>query len=109
MTVWSTSANRERLALMLAEAGILTALSVSIGVALGLPTLLYLEIYGIELSGVSGMSIMGVAMNSSWRAELSMAAVAGPVAALVAIVAVAVTYPALKAALIDPVRAIHHR
>ncbi|MBW2395756.1 MAG: FtsX-like permease family protein [Deltaproteobacteria bacterium] len=97
------------LGLMLAEAGIVTAISVAVGLALGLPTLLYLAIYGIELTSVAGLSIMGMAMDPHWRAEMSVGVVAAPVGALVAIVSVAVLYPALKAAWIDPVRAIYHR
>jgi ABC-type antimicrobial peptide transport system permease subunit len=93
---------------MLAEAVIVTALAIAVGVALGVPTLQYLAIYGIELTSVAGMSIMGIAMDPVWRAELSVAAVAAPLGALVAIVALAVAYPSLKAAFIDPVEAIHH-
>ncbi len=97
------------LGLMLAEAGILTAMAVVIGVALGIPTLWYLAVEGIELTGIAGMSMLGVAMDPVWRAELSLAAVFPPIGALVAIVALAVLYPSLKAAWIDPVRAIYHR
>lgn len=97
------------LGLMLAEAGILTAIAVVLGVALGIPTLLYLATYGIELTSIAGVSFMGMAMDSVWRADMSVGIVLAPIAALVAIVAVAVLYPSLKAAMIDPVRAIYHR
>ncbi len=97
------------LGLMLAEAGILTGLAVAAGVALGVPTLWYLSVHGIELTTVAGMSIMGIAMDPVWRADMSAPTVLAPVGALVAIVTVAVIYPSLKAALIDPVRAIYHR
>ena len=89
--------------------GIVTAIALLVGIALGIPTLIYLEVYGIELEGIGGLTLMGVAMESRWYGELSAAAVSGPVIALVVIVSLAVTYPALKAALIDPVRAINHR
>jgi putative ABC transport system permease protein len=52
--------------------------------------------------------VMGIAMDPVWRAELSVRAVAAPVWALLAIVALAVAYPALKAAWIDPIQAIRH-
>lgn len=97
------------LGLMLAEATILTGMAVVIGVALGLPTLLYLATSGLDLGSLGGMSVMGVAMNPIWYAELSVAVLAAPIGALVAIVAVAVLYPSMKAAWIDPVRAIQHR
>jgi ABC-type antimicrobial peptide transport system permease subunit len=96
------------LGLMLAEAAIVTGLAVAVGVVLGVPTLQYLAIHGIELTTIGGMSIMGIAMDPVWRAELSVGAVTAPVGALVVIVALAVAYPALKAAFIDPVEAIHH-
>ncbi|MCP3984224.1 MAG: ABC transporter permease [bacterium] len=95
--------------LVWAEAVILTAISVVVGLMLGVPTLLYLAIYGIELTSMAGVSVMGMAMDPMWRAELSIDVVVAPVGALVAIVSLAVVYPSLKAAWIDPVRAIYHR
>ncbi len=97
------------LGLMLAEATIVTGMAVLIGVSLGLPTLLYLANTGLDLGALGGMSVMGIAMNPIWYAELSVPVLTGPIFALIAIVAVAVLYPSMKAAWIDPVRAIHHR
>lgn len=97
------------LSLMVSEAAIVTAISVAAGIALGIPTLLYLENVGIELTGLDGMTLMGMAMDTRWRAEASLEVLVGPVLALLVIVALAVAYPAIKAAMIDPVRAIQHR
>jgi len=78
-------------------------------VALGVPTLYYLATEGVELTSLTGMSVMGVAMSPVWHADMSPATFGMPIGVLVLIVAIAVTYPALKAAFIDPVEAIHHR
>jgi ABC-type lipoprotein release transport system permease subunit len=97
------------LALMFAEALYTTAISILIGVALGAPTLYYLATVGVELSSLTGMSVMGIAMSTVWHADISAATFGVPIAVLTLIVFLAVIYPALKAALIDPVEAIHHQ
>jgi len=97
------------LGLMFAEALIVTSIAVAVGIALGAPTLYYLATEGVELTSLTGMSIMGVAMSPVWHADMRASTFAIPVAVLVGVVGLAVVYPALKAALIDPVRAIHHQ
>jgi ABC-type lipoprotein release transport system permease subunit len=94
--------------LMVVEAVIQAVLAVGIGVALGLPALLYLERSGLDMSMLSGMSVMGIAMEPIWYADAGFESFTGPVTALLGIVAFAVAIPALKAARIDPVQALHH-
>jgi ABC-type lipoprotein release transport system permease subunit len=55
------------------------------------------------------MSMMGIAMDPIWRAEASPETFTQPIVVLLCIVAVAVIYPALKAALIEPVEAMRHQ
>jgi ABC-type lipoprotein release transport system permease subunit len=84
-------------------AGILAVLS---GVSLAR----YFEIHGIDLSSLAeGVSIGGVAIDPVWRAYLTPEAVTRPIAFLFIIAFISVLYPAVKAALIQPVKAIHHR
>lgn len=70
----------------------------------------YFEHHGIDLSSLAeGVSFGGVAVDPVWRAYLTVEAVAVPVCFLFIMSFLAVLYPALKAALIQPVKAIHHR
>ena len=53
--------------------------------------------------------MMGLAFPTIWKASLDASVFAGPILSLVAIVIVAVLYPAAKAAMIQPVEAIRSR
>ena len=57
----------------------------------------------------AGVAIAGVAWDPVWRSVIRPETLLGPVLTLLGVVAVAVLYPALKAAMIQPVDAIHHR
>jgi putative ABC transport system permease protein len=70
----------------------------------------YFETNGIDLSSLSeGASFGGVAIDPLWKAYLTPDSIITPIAFLFIIAAFAVLYPAAKAALIQPVKAIHHR
>ena len=97
------------LRLILAEAAIQTVLAVFIGCALSIPGLWYLTEVGINLMSLGGITIHGLAWDPIWRASVSAQSYTGPVITLVVIVMLAVLYPAVKAAMIVPVRAIYHR
>jgi len=96
------------LRLILLETGIQTGIAIGVGLALGIPGILYLSHTGIDLAQFAGISIMGIALDPVWRADISLRVFATPIGVLVLIVGAAVVYPALKAALIRPVDAIHH-
>jgi ABC-type lipoprotein release transport system permease subunit len=81
-----------------------------LAVASGLSMSFHFQGKGIDLSSfASGGSFGGVAIDPVWRAYVTPLAVVIPVIFLFVIASLAVLYPAIKAAVIQPVRAIHHR
>jgi ABC-type lipoprotein release transport system permease subunit len=98
------------IALIFTEAMIQTAAAVALALAFGLPVSFYYQTHGIDLSGWTGTgTIMGVALEPVWYCRVTPATVIMPVAFLFIIAALAVVYPAVKAAVIRPVQAIYHR
>ncbi len=70
----------------------------------------YLQNYGIDLSDiVSAASFAGVALDPIWYAHVTMDSITTPIIFLWIMTLLAVTYPAIKAALTIPVKAIHYR
>jgi len=94
------------LSMILAETALQLALAISIGLLLAIPAGVYMSTVGLNLAGLSGTSVVGLSLPPRWIASFSPASVAGPVVILVIMVAMAVIYPALKAALIRPVQAM---
>jgi ABC-type lipoprotein release transport system permease subunit len=79
------------------------------GLALAAPALHYLVHHGINIASLAGASVQGVAYDPEWHAEVDRATFTGPIGMLVAIVAIAMTFPALKAARLQPVEAMRYR
>jgi ABC-type lipoprotein release transport system permease subunit len=70
----------------------------------------YYQSHGINLSAIaSGASFGTVAMDPIWHTVMTVKSILFPIGVLFVISALAVIYPAVKAAVIRPVRAIHHR
>lgn len=99
----------ELLVLVFSESLIQVALAIVLGLGLGIPGLWYLERVGLDLGMLAGTSVMGMSMETIWYASISGVVFAGPIGILVFIVVVAVAYPALRAARIEPVEAMRHR
>lgn len=97
------------LGLILLESVIQTAMAIGVGLALGIPGILYLSRVGIDLGMLAGTSILGIAMDPIWRAAINPRVFVTPVALLIVIVLLAVSYPAVKAAMLRPVEAMRHR
>jgi len=97
------------LSLLLIESGMQAAIAVGVGVALAVPAMWYLSTTGIDVGTLSGTNVMGVAMRPIWKGVYDVATCAGPVVMLMVIVGLAALYPALKAAWIRPLEAMHHR
>lgn len=88
------------------ETGIQASVAIAVGVLLALPTNWYLVNHGLDLSALGNVSMMGVAWDPVWRSKVDADTYISPVITLVVIVSLAVTYPAMRAALIRPLDAI---
>jgi ABC-type lipoprotein release transport system permease subunit len=97
------------LRLIAVESAIQTGLALLVGVSLAIPGLLYLSSTGLDLGRFGDFSVMGIAMDPVWRAAVTTGVFVGPIVTLVLIISAAVVYPAVKAAVIDPVAAMRHR
>ena len=96
--------------LIMLETQIQVTLAALITLVCGIPLALWFSTHGIDLSALSsGISFGGIAIDPIWRARLTPNAIIMPVALLYLIATLAVLYPAIKAALIRPVAAIHHQ
>ncbi|MDT8273063.1 MAG: FtsX-like permease family protein, partial [Desulfomonilia bacterium] len=94
---------------VLAETFVLGVIGSLIGGLLGTGVSLYFQVHPIDLSGFAeGFSTAGIAINSLWYAELTVDGVVWPVVTLWIVSALSALYPALKAARLDPVRALTH-
>lgn len=92
--------------LITVEAFIQAGLSVLIGGLCAFPTLVYLTTKGIDLGDMSGMTVVGVPLDSVMRASITPYVYLGPVITLILMIIIAVLYPALKASLIKPIQAM---
>jgi ABC-type lipoprotein release transport system permease subunit len=99
------------LGLVYLETLIQTAIALVAAVILAIPTNWYLSTTGLDLGSGDGegISVMGSMMDPIWRSHVSLQTYTGPSIALLVIVLIAVTYPAIKAALVEPVVAMRHQ
>ncbi|MCP4195931.1 MAG: ABC transporter permease [Proteobacteria bacterium] len=97
------------LRLILAESGIQTGLAMIVGVALSIPGNWYLSTHGVNLTGLTDVAVAGISFDATMHSVVSTDTYIVPIVTLIAIVSVAVFYPALKAAFINPITAIHHK
>ena len=97
------------LRLILYESGIQVVLAAVVGFTLALPGMWYLSTHGIDVGILGGTDMMGVAMRPVWHVIYRPDVVAGPLVMLFIVVGMAITYPALKAAFLSPVKAMSHQ
>ncbi len=95
--------------LMTIEAGFQAVVASAIGLLLGIPSLMWLAEHGVDMRMMGSISMMGIAMQPIWYAELTMDTLVGPVGTLLVMTLLATLLPATKAARIDPVEALHHQ
>jgi len=94
------------LRLIMLETAIQTTVAAAIGVLAAIPLNHYLVEHGLDLSSLGNMSLMGMAWDPIWRSAVTLDTYLSPVLTLLVIVALAVTYPALRAAFVNPLDAI---
>ena len=91
------------------EAILLTLIASIIGTIVGLSIALYLQEYGIDISGGGNLAIGGIVFDPIWKASISIKTVFLPVVLMMLTSVVASIYPASIAARIKPVEAIHYK
>ncbi len=94
--------------LIVLESAVQTFLATAVGLALALPAGLYLRDVGINTGAIGGMQMAGLTMMSRWTGVYSLGTVQGPVVILWVMVALAVIWPASKAARIRPLDAMRY-
>jgi ABC-type lipoprotein release transport system permease subunit len=95
--------------LIYAEMFIQTFLAVLLAVVAGSSLSWYLQENGLDMSSLTdGISFAGLAFDPIWYAALTLNSVLIPTLFLLVIAAVAVIYPAVKVAVIQPIDAMHH-
>lgn len=95
--------------IILVESALQTVMALSMGLALSVPGLWYLTTVGIDTGALGGISLMGVAFTQTWYAVVTPYTLWGPALSLLVMVCLAVVYPAVKAARITPIEAMHHQ
>ncbi len=92
------------------EAMIQAAAACLLTLIFGLPVVYYFQTHGIDLSSlVSSTTMVGIAMDPIWHCRITFKSIATPTIFLFLLAALAVIYPAAKAALIRPVEAIYYK
>lgn len=93
-----------------AEAAFQAAIASAVAVAAAVPVVLHYQTHGIDLSALTpGGTLGSVAFEPVWYLQLTSDVVVIPVLFLFGIAGLAVLYPAIKAAVIRPLDAIHHQ
>ncbi|MBI5637112.1 MAG: ABC transporter permease [Nitrospinae bacterium] len=96
--------------LIVAEAMLEAVIANVVALGFGIPVVRHFEVHGIDLSSLSsGASLAGIAFDPIWYCKLTTKALAMPVWFMFIVVLAAVIYPALKAALLKPLEALHHQ
>lgn len=92
--------------LIVLETSIQTSAALLLGIGLAIPTNVYMVRHGLDLSALGNVSILGVAWDPVWRSQVDLDTYLTPSLTLLVIVALAVSYPAARAAWIQPLDAI---
>ncbi|MCL7488583.1 MAG: FtsX-like permease family protein [Desulfobulbaceae bacterium] len=96
--------------LIFSETLLLVTMAAVLSLALGVPLSYYFERHPIDFSFLlpESSTIAGIAFEPQWYCRVTAGSVVMPVVFLYIVALLAVLYPAWKAAVISPVKAIHH-
>ena len=97
------------LQLILVEGAIQALVAVVLALLLSVPALWYLVNVGIDLGSLGGVSMMGMSLDPVWQGAVSAKTFAMPLTTMLIIIVLGILYPAIKAARITPLEAIHHQ
>jgi ABC-type lipoprotein release transport system permease subunit len=97
------------MSLILVEGAVQAAVASVLGLVLAAPGMWYLTVHGLNMGALGGMDAGGVAVAEIWYGEFSVQSCAGPLIILWMMTLLAVVYPAIKAAWINPITAMRHR
>ena len=95
--------------LIFIESILQTAIAMVMGTIFALPVMWYVGTYGINVGALGGMDAMGVAFSEIWIGIYNPQTLAGPYIMLWVVAIGAIMYPALQAALINPITAMRHQ
>lgn len=95
--------------LIMTETFLQAAFAAVIGIVIALPGMWYLSTHGIDLGAVGGTDLMGVTMRPMMMGVYRPDVVTTPIVMLFFVVILSSLYPALKAAFIGPLEAMHHQ
>ncbi len=96
--------------LVFAETLIMTLIAATAGLVSGWWISDYYQMHGIDMSGLAGsITYGGIAFDPVWYCAITNKALFYPVGFLLLVAAIAVIYPAAKAAMLSPVKAIYFR
>ncbi|MBI3581999.1 MAG: ABC transporter permease [Nitrospinae bacterium] len=100
-----------RIFLLITAEALLSAFFASVAAAgLGAPAALHYQRHGLDLEMLTtSMNVSGMALDPTLHFRLTPAALGMPIFFMFALVVVATLYPAMKAAVIRPVEALHHQ
>ena len=96
--------------LVFLETVLQVTLAALLAVGVGLPLSFYFEKHPIDFSFLlkDSSTIAGIAFEPQWYCQVTTASVVLPVFFLYGVALLSILYPAVKAAVIQPVEAIHH-
>jgi len=95
--------------MMLFEGFVQACVATLFGVILAAPVMWYMTVYGINVGVLGGVQMAGMTMPPIWKGHYTLDAVQVPIIMLFMIVFLAVLYPALRAAWLRPLDAMHHQ